>query len=112
MSQKRPATARMHTVSPRKRTRTDNLESTTAPPGSWLIKANIGECPPHADHAGWVEDPFNSMFYTIGGIHPGDEDCIPTSDFYSCDARSMKWQNLTVSLLRYNILIHFMSIVF
>ena len=98
--QKRPATARMHAVSPRKKQRTQlplptALDETT--PGT--VKANIGECPPYNDHAAWIEDTFNNTVYVFGGTRPGDDDCIPTSDFNKCDTRTMKWENLTVSFI-------------
>ena len=89
-SQKRAATARMHAVSPRKKPRRmdDNKSSD--------VKANTGECPPYNDHASWIEDVYNNMVYVFGGTRPGDEDCIPTSDFYRCDTKSMKWEDITV----------------
>jgi len=101
-SQKRPTTARMHAVSPRKKPRTDNSGireplTTLGPTGTWLVKANIGECPPYTDHAGWVEDAANNIVYMFGGTYPGDDDNIPIPCFYRCDTRTMKWQNLTVS---------------
>lgn len=98
--QKRPATARMH-VSPRKKPRTDDvpqLPLPTAldqtPPGT--VNANTGECPPYNDHAAWIEDTTKNTVYAFGGTRPGDEDCIPTSDFFKCDAKTMHWENLTV----------------
>lgn len=100
-SQKRPTTARMHAFSPRKKQRTDETQPPLptaldqTPHGT--VKANIGECPPYNDHAAWIEDAFNNTVYVFGGTRPGDEDCIPTSDFFRCDARTMKWEDLTVS---------------
>jgi hypothetical protein len=96
-SQKRSATARMHAVSPRKKQRTQ-LQLPTAldqtPHGT--VKANIGECPPYNDHAAWIEDASNNTIYVFGGTRPGDVDCVPTSDFFRCDGKTMEWENLTV----------------
>ncbi|KAF8802050.1 hypothetical protein BYT27DRAFT_7197538 [Phlegmacium glaucopus] len=105
-SQKRPTTARMHAVSPRKKARTDDSGNqeplTTAldptPPGTWLVKSNIGDCPPYTDHAGWVEDTVDNTVYMFGGTYPGDDDDVPTSDFYKCNTKTMEWQNLTDNL--------------
>ena len=105
MSQKRPATARMRTDSPRKKSRTSSgilptsaaLDPTPATSGAWAVKANTGECPPYADHAGWVEDPFTSTLYTLGGTHPGDQNLLPTSDFFRCNTKTMKGEHFTVS---------------
>jgi hypothetical protein len=102
---KRPATARMHAVpdSPRKRQRIDDPQRPLptaldqAPPGT--VKANIGECAPFNDHSAWVDDTFNNVFYVFGGTRYEDKDCIPTSDFFKCDARTMEWENMTVSFL-------------
>jgi hypothetical protein len=114
-SQKRPATARMHAVSPQKKQRTDDQELTTAldptPPGTWLVKSNIGDCPPYTDHAGWIEDTVNHLVYVYGGMYPGDDQNVPTSDFYKCDTKTMEWQNLTVSLYRYIIIYDFYFMV-
>ena len=98
--QKRPATARMHAVSPRKKQRPGTqLPLSTAldetPHGT--VKANIGECPPYNDHSAWIEDSFNNTIYVFGGTRPGDDDCLPTSDFLRCDTRTMKWEDLTLS---------------
>lgn len=42
----------------------------------------------------------------FGGTRPGDQDSIPTSDFYKCDARTMGWENLTVSFSQANNLFY------
>lgn len=94
-SQKR--SARMHTVSPRKKPRTDDetLPTTLDPAGS--VRANTGDCPPYNDHSSWVEDAFNNAIYVFGGIRPDDEDSIPTTDFFRCNTKTMEWEDITVS---------------
>ena len=103
--------ARMHAESPRKKLRTasDNdaqLPLPTAldqsPPGT--VKRNIGDCPPFNDHSAWIEDGFNNKAYMFGGTRPRDQHCIPTSDFYRCDMKSMNWENITVSFSQVIIL--------
>ena len=112
--QKRPATARIHAHSPAKRLRTDSgTVIAFAALDGWEVKPNFGDCPAYADHSGWAEDPSNNMVYMLGGVYPGDEDLIPTSDLYACDTRTMKWINLTVSLQINNIfcLFYFILII-
>ena len=95
----------MHTISPRKKARIDDETLPTAldsaRPGA--VRANTGDCPPYNDHSSWVEDAFNNMIYVFGGIRPDDNhDNIPTSDFFRCDTRCMKWEDITVSFPQEN----------
>lgn len=92
----------MHAVSPRKKPRIDDEPQLPLPTAldqtpPWTVKANIGECPPYNDHASWIEDTFNNAVYVFGGTRPGDQNSIPTSEFFRCDAGTMKWEDLTVS---------------
>lgn len=99
---KKRSTARMHAVSSRKKQRMDDdnqepLATAMDSTPSGTVKANIGECAPYNDHSSWIEDPYNNTIYMFGGTSPGDPDSIPTSDFFRCDARTMEWEDITVS---------------
>jgi len=63
---------------------------------NWTVKHMGGKCPPFNDNAGWIHDPRNRRMYAYGGLAPGDESQIPTSDFYVCDTTTMGWRNITV----------------
>lgn len=71
--------------------------SNTEVRAGWSVRRMDGKCPPFNDKAGWMEDPTNRRIYAYGGLAPGDESEIPTSDFYVCDTTTMKWKNITVS---------------
>jgi len=62
----------------------------------WTVVSMGGKCPPFNDKAGWMHDPVNRRIYAYGGLAPGDDSDIPTSDFYVCDTTTMQWKNISV----------------
>ena len=62
----------------------------------WTVGSMVGNCPPFNANSGWMPDPANKRVYTYGGLGPGDESEIPTSDFYVCDTTTMEWKDITV----------------
>ena len=77
----------------------------------WTVKYMGGKYPPFNDNAGWIHDPSNRRMYVYGGLAPGDESEIPTSDFYVCDTTTMGWKNITVGDLM-SVLLSVRLIVF
>lgn len=87
----------MHTVSRRRPPRLrQEIASNTEVRTNWNVRQMGGKCPPFNDKAGWMHDPTNRRIYAYGGLAPGDESEIPTSDFYVCDTTAMQWKNITV----------------
>jgi hypothetical protein len=96
----------MHAVSPKKKRRIHG-DTVIQEPLPAAVKASTGECAPYNDHSAWIEDGFNDRVYVFGGTSPGDKDYIPTSNFFKCDAKTMHWEDLTVSFSRVNNLLRF-----
>ncbi|KJA23944.1 hypothetical protein HYPSUDRAFT_66037 [Hypholoma sublateritium FD-334 SS-4] len=100
---KRP-TARMHAarLRPTRQFRasgTSRSANGAVPKPSQAVKYAKGDCPPYNDWGSILEDVHNQKIYMFGGTRPDDNLCYPTADFYCCDVQTMKWINLTNSLI-------------
>ena len=62
----------------------------------WTVRKMGGKCPPFNDNPNWMHDPANQRIYLYGGLSPGDESEIPTSELYVCDTTTMEWKDITV----------------
>lgn len=80
------------------------IVSNTEVRADWTVRHMGGKFPPFNDKASWLDDPTNRRIYAYGGLAPGDESEIPTSDFYVCDTTTMEWKNITVAYSMFSLL--------
>ena len=80
-------------VQSRRRTQTPKFQSDSDP--LLVTKKMKGELPPFNDLGHVVVDKDRDTIYTYGGQPPNGE--TPSADFFSCDMKTLKWKNLTVS---------------
>ncbi|KAF7366915.1 hypothetical protein MSAN_00950200 [Mycena sanguinolenta] len=57
-----------------------------------------GDTPVFNDWNSTAVDHQQEKIYIYGGVRPGDEDNLPTNDFYCLDLKTSQWCNLTTSL--------------
>lgn len=78
--------------------RRPNLSAAINLPENQLCTTRVtrltGDFPTFNDWSRLLEDHEGENIYLYGGCRPGD--LTPTSDFYSCNMKTMKWTNHTV----------------